>query len=477
MSQSLQVGFARVDISPRTASVPLAGFILTTFRLSGVIQDPLYAQCVALSDGEERCLYIMMDLTWVPADSVARFRKAIGDATGLREDRIFICAMHTHAAPDLESPLPNAVAYREEILPPILIEGAKRALADLKPAKLSCGKVQVGRPGAWLNFDRHYYCVPIEKKDNYTEEDLLPGEGELKSKYRKGDGYVAVKHKEDVDHNMQVLRFAREAADDVILVSFAVHPTFTGGPKNPTVSSDYPGALIRRLEELFPGSKCAYLNSCAGNVVSGTALPEEGIWGLTYEQKPKGMKVKLRSHYAYGETLAAYAFQALTRNMQESESQTLAFRRRMFVGTIDHSKDALCDTARKALEVFHREGHTQEAFDWCNQFGIGNVYACEAILQRAALPETDEIELNAIRIGDCAITTLPFDTFSSIGEQIKADSPFPVTVVNAYSCGCQNYLPNKNAHPECYEATKMRYLPGTGELLADALTEMLNELK
>ena len=476
MEKKLHAGFARVDISPRKASVPLGGLGASEYRLSSIIQDPLNANVIALANGEERCLYISMELLWVPTRYVAAYRAAITEATGLPAERMFMCAIHTHSGPDPDSNLPTALQYFQVELKENLVEAAKRALADLKPAKLSYGVADGGRPGAWLNFDRHYYCVPIEKKDNYTEEDLLPGEGELKSKYRKGDGYVAVRHVEEVDHRVQVLRFTRDAADDIMILNFAAHPCFVDGTTRPVVSSDYPGALIKRMEELFPATKCSFLNSCAGNVVSGTLIKEEGIWGITYATKnPPG--IKLRSHYAYAAALAGCAYEAIALNGKESETDTLAFGHEMYIGKVDHSKDHLAPQAKEALKLFEQEGHTPAAKEWCHKFGLGSVYACGAILQRAALPQTDEIELNVIRIGDCAIATLPFDTFSSIGEYVKAHSPFAMTCMNAYSCGCHNYLPNKDAHPECYEATRMRYEVGTGELLAEELSNMLKKLK
>ena len=113
MNSKLQAGFAQTEITPKRASVPLGGYGATEYRLSGSVLDPLYARAIALSDGEETCLYVCLDLLGIPEDSVARCRKAINEATGLREDRIFFGANHTHAGPDLRSPLPNAVQYRE----------------------------------------------------------------------------------------------------------------------------------------------------------------------------------------------------------------------------------------------------------------------------------------------------------------------------------------------------------------------------
>ena len=191
MSSSLQAGFARADISPRGASVPLAGYGATSLRMSSRILDPLFVHATALESGMDRCVLMVLDNLCAGEETVALWRKAIGETTGLAADRIFISTTHTHAAPDLRSTLPSAVEYRDVFLTQSLAETAARALADLKPAQLSYGVVDVGRPGFRLNFDRHYMAVPIEKKDSYTKEDLVPDVGAVRSASLKGEGYVA----------------------------------------------------------------------------------------------------------------------------------------------------------------------------------------------------------------------------------------------------------------------------------------------
>lgn len=488
VSNGLKAGFARIDISPMTLSVPMGGFGANELRMSNEIVDPLYAHTTALESGEESCLYICVDLLGVSEKYIALYREAISTATGLRKDRIFICATHTHAGPTLASKHPNTLKYAEEILTAKLVDAAKRALADLKPAKLSYGTGEAGRPGCRLTFDRHYYAVEESKKDNYKPEDLLEGVGKVRSGYLKGEGYCAVQHKEEADHRIHVLRFTREAADDIVLFNFTSHSTFTGSPKRPQISSDYSGATINRLEELLPDVKFAFMQGCCGNLVPETEIEEEGIWGLTYPPRattgfkgelPKvvGLRPWHKSHYAFGAMLAGDVFKILTQEMKDSETDTLAFRQRIHAANYDHSKDELVPKAEEALKVYHAEGHTPAAYAWCAQFGLGSVYACGDIVTKSKLPMTGDVELNAIRIGDCAIATIPFEPFCSTGQHIKKDSPFAMTIANGYSCGYQSYLSTKNSHPLSYEASRMRYEVGTAEILEDQLIEMLNELK
>ena len=285
----------------------------------------------------------------------------------------------------------------------------------------------------------------------------------------KGDGYVPVRHCEDVDHSVQVLRFAREAADDILLVNFAAHATFTESKLCPDVSSDFPGAMVDCVEALFPGTKCAYLQGCCGNVVGSTIIESEGLWQITVPQEG-------RNYHAYGAALAGAVQRILLHNMHDSASDTLAFIHRVHMGACDHSRDEFAPKAKQALKVFEQEGHTPAAKEWCRRFGLGNVYACSAILRKAALPEKSEIELNAVRIGDCALTTIPFEPYSSVGEEVKAGSQYPVTFVCGYCCGQNGYLPNKKVHPDSYEGRVTSFRLGTAEEVAGVLGEMLKEL-
>ena len=480
MENKLHAGFARVDITPVKASVPLAGHGANEFRMSARVEMPLNANCIALANGDERCVYLSLDIIGVRTEHLEYYREAIKEATGLPVDRIFICASHTHSGPDLSSAVPSAVEYRETYLRDKLVEGSERALADLKPAKLSYGTTIAGHPGAWLNHDRHYYCVEDAKKDNYTEADLHLTVGELNhwKIWKKGSGYTIVRHVEEGDHSIQVMRLDREAADDIILVNFASHSTFADSTRRPCINADHPGELVKRLEQLIPGTKCAYFQGCCGNLVPSTCIEEEGIWGVTYPplQPVKGMPAIFRSQAAYGAITAGYAFKALTECMKPSETETLSFVQRVHMGRIDHRKDAFADKAKEAITVFQKEGHTAAASEWCAKFGLGSVLTCGSIIRKSLLPKENPIELNAIRLGDCAITTLPFEPFSSIGEHVKEASPFKMTFVNGYSCGYHCYLPNKTVDPDSYEGSTTLYMPGTDEELEGVLAEMLKEL-
>ena len=58
----VRIGFGRADITP-VESVPLRGYGNTSRRMSGPVLSPLYATCLAFSDGANTVLFSTMDLT------------------------------------------------------------------------------------------------------------------------------------------------------------------------------------------------------------------------------------------------------------------------------------------------------------------------------------------------------------------------------------------------------------------------------
>ncbi|MBR2080900.1 MAG: hypothetical protein IJ980_04630 [Oscillospiraceae bacterium] len=57
MDKKLHAGFARVEITPVKASVPIGGHGATEYRMSARVETPLYANVIALANGDERCVY------------------------------------------------------------------------------------------------------------------------------------------------------------------------------------------------------------------------------------------------------------------------------------------------------------------------------------------------------------------------------------------------------------------------------------
>jgi hypothetical protein len=95
-------------------------------------------------------------------------------------------------------------------------------------------------------------------------------------------------------------------------------------------------------------------------------------------------------------------------------------------------------------------------------------------------PHEAEIVLQAVRIGELGITSIPCETFAETGLEIKEKSPFPATFTIELANGHYGYLPTPRQH----ELGGYETWLGTNELektasvkITETLLKMLGDLK
>lgn len=98
-------------------------------------------------------------------------------------------------------------------------------------------------------------------------------------------------------------------------------------------------------------------------------------------------------------------------------------------------------------------------YDGCRKTPIICMYAFKSVYhaihmrKRARMPESLEMELNALCAGDIVFATAPFEMFNSGGRFIKAKSPFKMTFVLACCNGFHSYLPDEKAFATVTKST------------------------
>jgi len=109
---------------------------------------------------------------------------------------------------------------------------------------------------------------------------------------------------------------------------------------------------------------------------------------------------------------------------------------------------------------------------------LAKAYA-KRTLELAAEPPTTQVLVQAVRIGDLAICTMPFEVFSEIGLELKERSPAADTFVVSLANGGYGYLPTPEQHQfggyETWLATN-KVQKDTSVILVDNLVEMLGEM-
>jgi hypothetical protein len=228
---TVRAGVARVDITP-TWPVMQGGFGQRTSPSVGVL-DPVVASALWLENETTAVLVVTADLIAVPAQVARPVVDRLVDGTGLTPDQILLSASHTHSGP-LPYGAPDApgVAEYSAFLVDRLVEvGCSAAEA---PVSCTVGS-GVGEVDVFVN--------------------------------RRTRGVPNL-----VDRRVPVLAVRDAGTDRVLAVLFGAgcHPV-TLGWENHLISSDYPGAARRRIEDAVAGATALFVNTTEANVIPATS--------------------------------------------------------------------------------------------------------------------------------------------------------------------------------------------------------------
>lgn len=427
----LKIGYARVDITP-DVSVPLAGLGNTLSRMSEVVLDRLQSTCLAFTDAEgNTALVYTSDLIRAVPAIVDRARKTIHDKYGVAEDHIMFANTHTHSATDyLQDKHPN-VQRATDMLVEKVTEAAGLALADRKPATISVGR---SYPQT-LNFVRHYTRAPETKE--------LTG------------------HPYEPDNQLQIIKLSREGAKDIVIMNWQAHPCFTSGYQKHDMSADYIHT-IREMVESETDMLFAFFLGASGDVNTRSRIKSEVI---------------APDRDTYAEKMRGYIMHALE-NMEPVASGKVCALTREVTLNIDHSDDHRIADAQIVVD-FWKKTYDRKATDaMAKPYGINSPYHANAIIGRASLEKTRQMDIYVVGVGDLGFVFAPYEMFCKNGMFIKENSPLSATVVATCANAGHSYLADDFAFEEqCYEVDVRRYERGTAEKVAQAFVDLLTELK
>lgn len=438
----LYVGWGKEDITP-LEPVPMAGYGNTSNRFNKVILDHLFATCIAFTQGEETILLFTQDLVCTNHAWARPIRARIEKELGVPVDHIFIHATHTHSAPDTLSQEPAIQRY-QPYHADALVRAAKVALEDRAPAVLLGTKTQTKN----LNHIRHY-----RREDGTVVGDNF--------------GYFSkapiVGHVEPSDPEMRIVKIQREGEDkkDILLINWQAHPAMTGGGKRYNMSADFPGTLRNELEyrtEML----VAYFTAAAGNHNTRSRIAEE----------------KHGKHYVGLGCMLADVAEAALPNLEPIGGSGIAVNSVNHVMPVNHGEEDRIEDARRVREYWLSIGDTATGNKLARELGFHSVFHASAILARPTRPQSDDAELNVGRIGNLAFATAPCEMFKATGVNIRANSPFDMTLIISLTNERVGYFPTKEAFDYgCYESQTAFFARGVAENVEEKLSQMLNDLK
>ena len=442
-----KVGYARVNINP-DLGIPIVGYYIPRFA-KGFL-DNLESSAMALELNNTRVLLISLDLCQMKVSLALSLREKVAAATGVPVEHIFLGTTHTHTGPLTDTGNPEHAEPVEiyiDFLHRRVADVAVLALADLKSARM--GFIQGWAP------ERVAYIRRYKMKDGTTM--TCPPVGDPNIDHAIGE----------LDQRVHVLRFDRDGGETVVLVNYGVHADTVNGE---LICSDFPGWMRRTLEKALDGVQCMFFPGAQGDVGSTHVFPEGGDLNDTEisfdnEMKSPGM-ARFVGRALAGTVLQVYdkvayipvdkltvAHQTVTvpANKPEPEQLPLAHKYKQLH---DAGRDDLIPYTAMELTTVVAEA----------------VRMCE--LENA--PDTFDLDLMGVAIGDTVLVGICGEPFTGIGVQIKEIPGWKAIMPCGLINGSAGYFPLNDAFEEGgYEARSSRYTAGISDAIVAGAKELL----
>lgn len=433
-AQPLQVGAAKVNISPPDELYPIAQgrtyydpVTMTDVRLPWTgTHDPVFARAVVVDNGASEIAVVMLDLGGVPVP--ADLTGLISEATGIPGEAIWIAATHNHSMPSVGRAAGSIADQSDDpaqqTMLKTILDGTVEAVVQAQEAKQPA-KMGYGSGEADVNVNRDEWIG-----DRYIIGYNPEGPSEKK---------VDVLKFESVDTGEPIAFLINYAVHSVVMLTAV---TKDGGSE---VTSDLAGWTSNLVEDHFGNDAVAlwsmgaagdqnplfmamYNQSNLGRINPGTTDLGEGGWALLHAQSARLSEEVIR-----------------VAEVTDARNDTITIGAGV--------STSICPGGRVVMDPV------------------------TAAVSHEAAPDV-EVRLQAIRLGDVALAGVNGEVNSTIGQRLKAASPYENTIFITHTFGTVGYIPDDAGYAKAtFEATSSRLRPGCAEpFILDGLVQLMNDV-
>ncbi len=418
-SRVFRAGAATSNITP-PLGVPLVGSV--DVASAAHVHDELHARCLALDDGAQRLVFVVVDNLSVNREVFDEARRRVHAATGVSPEHMMMSATHTHSAANARgvNPLLHAAELDpyQAFLAQRIADGVRRALNQLEPARIAWG---AGR------LPQHVFNRRWLLKDGATV--VNPFGGQDRAIMNPGRRPDLDRPAGPTNPEVYVLSVQSTAGRPIaVLANYWLH--YVGGVPGDHVSADYFGAFCDRLQELLgadrqdPPFVGLLANGPCGDVNNTNLLAPPG------PREPPYARIR-----AVADDLAQEVVRVYSRleyrdwvGLAAAQTELELGVRRPSPAEVGRARAVLARPA--TVSPIHRREvtyarRTIDALQW---------------------PATVRIILQAFRLGELAVAAIPFEVFTETGLEIKARSPFRETFTIELANGGYAYLPTPEQH-------------------------------
>ncbi len=360
--KGFKAGFAKEDITPYGRSICMGGFGFN--RKSTGVLHPIYARAVYITDGNNYVLLISCDVVGLFNEFVNQVRNELKREFD-NTSHIIICSTHNHEGPDTMGYWGRAIMN----IP--VVSGVDQDYMNILKDKIKRAAIRSRENIEEISIEAGYVNIPT-----YLTENIR--------KY----GYK--------DDRLNFLKFLNDNGNVLgFLVNFGCHPEGLWA-SNTLISADYPGILLKYLEE-HTGAEGVFFSGALGGMVTPN-IEEDAIFAD-----------RLKYTVTLGEKLGSLILNQ--KDLRKIEFAPLVHINHSFRLQIDNPKFLVL----KKLGIFRREI-------------VSNLISTE---------------INFIKLGDVVFFGAPGELLPSMGFKIRARlAPFRDVFIISLCCDELGYIPS-----------------------------------
>jgi hypothetical protein len=418
------------------------------------IHDDTHARGLVLDDGETKVAFVTLDLCMAYRETMDKAKIRAHEFTSIPVENMLISATHTHSGGTACSvfqsdPDPAYLTFLVERAADAII----RANNNLEPAKIGWG---VGHEPGQV-FNRRWKMKPGTVSTNpFGGEDIVrmnPGIGNPDLLEPAGP----------IDPEVPIVAVqSLEGKPIALMANYSLH--YVGGTGGGEISADYFGMFAKRINQMVSSDQQS--PSFVAMLSNGTS---GDINNINFGGKPLAPMPAYSKMEIVANTLAAEAFKVF-QNIKYQDWVPLAVRQKeISLGVRKPNADELL----RAENIMARAKGP-------NMVSREEIYARETVLIKD-FPDQKKIILQAIQLGDLAITAIPCEVFVEIGLEIKKKSPFGQTFSISLANGYNGYLPTPQHHQwggyETWRARSSYLEVDASNKITDTILDLLDQLK
>lgn len=436
-----ECGFYEKEITP-----PLGCHIPGYFnvRASSDVADRLYARAMVIKSGDTVAAFISVDACSLTFDECEVIRKRVTEYTGIPTDNVLVDCVHSHTGipRDLDSDKDencklNAEGYTT-VFSKLIADCAILAYKRLTPSSLSFG---VGTVDG-ISFCRNYYMKNATPQTNPPRLDP------------NIEGPVAT-----TDNDLPVIFVKDESGSPIgAVISFACHSDCVGGTE---YSGDYSSELSIQMKKLYGENfVTVFLLGCCGdinhfNVNTASDAPDH---------------YRMMGRMILGEAQKVIA----TSKPVEGDGIKVSYEL-IEINRTQISEEKIAE-ARHIIATVKEKVGVKIAADGSDPDQYNLSMSKSLIRFIESTPESYNIPLQVIQLGDITIYAFPSEIYSYFGKLIKEKDGTGKAITVSLCNGSFGYVPTR----EMFYDTIYESKPGANKLNKEAgyiMSEKLLSMK